>query len=460
MPRNSTSAALAKLLDQSSRPVYVINAARKIVYCNQALAAWMELDPERIVGRAVEYHSEAAGNSSSKSLVETPLSDLCPPPKVFFGEASGGTISCMASAGRLVHRRAEFVPLELAVSKPSGDGHARAPNAILVLLASSDLTPQELTSQFAELPDDPPADELHRTIRQFRRAQAAEYRIESLLGTSAAIRKVRAQVAAAVASSAHVLVSGPVGSGRGHVARAVHYLAAGDTPPKLVPYDCRTLNDEPLRRALDGVRSSSGPVRPLPTLLLENLECLAAPYQERLLSMLHASVVSFRVIATLAVGPPSRGGLDAPEDTPKQCNVITSATSRHRPVDRTATVNPELLDALTTISIHIPPLVERLEDLPILAQCFLESCNRGSEKQVGSIRPETLDLLALHCWPRELDELREVISAAHQACKSHAIAPGDLPRVIHHAAQAAALPPRRPERIVLDELLAYIEKSW
>jgi transcriptional regulator with AAA-type ATPase domain len=475
MPRTTTAAALAKLLDQCTRPVYVIDAARRIVHCNKALAAWMELDSERIVGRVVEYHSEVAGKSSSKSLVEPPLTELCPPPKAFVGETSSGTISCMASAGRLVHRRAEFVPLELAVPKPGGDGHARAANAVLVLLANADLTPQELTLQLSELPGDVPADELHRTLRQFRRAQAASYGIESLLGSSAAMRKVRAQVAAAVTSSAHVLVSGPMGSGRGHVARAIHYQAGGDSPSKLVPFDCRTLNDEPLRRALEVSRGSTGPLRLRPTLLLENLESLAVPFQERLLSMLQESVVPFRVIATLEVGPPSRGGQcgetgarstesrdaigpPAPEDASKQR--LVPLGSRHLLADTTPTVNATLLDSLSTIFIYIPALAERVADLPLLAQYFLESCNRGSDKQVGSIRPEALDLLALHCWPRELDELREVISAAHQTCKSHEITPGDLPRVIHHAAQAAARPPRRPpDRIVLDELLASIEKE-
>jgi DNA-binding NtrC family response regulator len=103
--------------------------------------------------------------------------------------------------------------------------------------------------------------------------------------------------------------------------------------------------------------------------------------------------------------------------------------------------------------------VDRLEDLPILAQCFLEACNQGRAKQVGSVRPEALDLLALYSWPGELDELREVIVAAHRAATTSEITPRDLPAVIHHAANAAAMVRRQPERIVLDELLAKIERE-
>ena len=52
------------------------------------------------------------------------------------------------------------------------------------------------------------------------------------------MRKVRAQVAAAAASGANSLICGPRGSGRGHVARAIHYQASGDRDAKLIPFDC------------------------------------------------------------------------------------------------------------------------------------------------------------------------------------------------------------------------------
>ena len=208
--------------------------------------------------------------------------------------------------------------------------------------------------------------------------------------------------------------------------------------------------------------------------MLENLEFLAAVHQDQLLSAIRQNILPARIVATtssrhaphaIAVGPPSRGGHDTANISERlgspQDNVPLG--SRHLPAGDTPaepiTLDPALVDAISTITIEIPPLAERLEDLPVLAQCFLESCNRGGDKQIGSLRRETLDLLALYRWPGELDELRAVVTAAHRACSSHEISPADLPPVIHHAAQTASRSPRRVEHIVLDELLVTIEKE-
>ena len=130
--------------------------------------------------------------------------------------------------------------------------------------------------------------------------------MNSLLGDSTAMRKVRAQVAAAAASGANVLLYGPAGSGRGHIARAIHYGAGADPAPKLIPVQCEVASDELLRRALDALRGSGGDPRHRPTLLLEHLESLTASHQSQLLSAIGQNPIRARIIAT--VGPPSRGG--------------------------------------------------------------------------------------------------------------------------------------------------------
>jgi DNA-binding NtrC family response regulator len=413
---------LDQLLDASSRPVYAVDQQRQLVYCNRALAAWLGLDPSRIVGRSVEYHSEPAATGSEKNIPATPLTDLCPPPAALAGVPTHGTVGRVGRDGRLVHRRAEFVPLA-ASGEPAG--------GVLVLLAAADLSPQELA---AELSGEPAADELHRAIRSFRRSQAAEYALESLLGESPAMRKVRAQVAAAAASQANVLVRGGRGTGREYIARAIHYQAK-DAAGKLVPVDCGAATDESLRRAFDSLRGLRDP-RQRNTLVLLDVDSLPKTLQTQLLPLLGSGSFAARIVVTVA----------------DDATGVASENSSPR-------IHPELLSTLSTITIDVPSLSERRDDLPILAQFFLEAANRGSSKQVGSLRPETLDQLALYRWPGGLDELRGVIAAAHAAATAHEIAPADLPALVHHAVKAAALPRREPEKIVLDELLESIERE-
>ena len=449
MPRiRAISNSLLELLNQSTRPIYAIDGRRHIVYCNTALATWLELEPARVTGRLVEYHSEPEANGDAKGDPEAPLADLCPPPRALAGEACAGTISCAVRGGRLTHRHAEFIPLHPADKSHNVEGYS-----IIVLLGERDLTPQDLAADVAA---DPTADELHRTIRRFRRAQTGRYAIESLLGDSTAMQKVRAQVAATAASGANALILGKPGTGRGHVARAIHYRAAGEAAVKLVPVDCEHANDDALRRALDALRSPIDDPRHRPTLLLENLDRLDLAQQSQLLAAVQQKSFRARLIATC-----SRHSPRAAADAVAGAAPLNTASEGHADGTRRvpATLEPALLDLVSTMTIDVPRLVERIADLPILAQSFVEACNHGRNKQVGSLRADALDQLALYAWPGELDEMRVVIAAAHEACGSHEITPADLPAVIHHASQAASRIRKRPERIVLDELLAQIERE-
>jgi DNA-binding NtrC family response regulator len=175
------------------------------------------------------------------------------------------------------------------------------------------------------------------------------------------------------------------------------------------------------------------------TILLLEVDRLSTTLQSWLLSELIQPQAGVRIVATMATDAERSQSGDE--------------------LAQAATIDSALLAELSTITIDLPPLAERLEDLPLLAQFFLEAANRDAAKQVGSLRPETLDLLALYSWPRELDELRSVVAQAHAACTTHEIIPTDLPAVIHHAAKAAALPRRFVEKIVLEDLLADIERE-
>jgi DNA-binding NtrC family response regulator len=177
---------------------------------------------------------------------------------------------------------------------------------------------------------------------------------------------------------------------------------------------------------------------------LENLEQMSAAHQSLLASAIREKLLAARIVATCCK--------DSSEPVDHEQNGDDTPSSP-------APIDAALLAAVSTITIDLPPLASRLEDLPVLAQYFLEACNHGSSKQVGSFRSDALDLLALYSWPGELNQLREAVAAAHRVATSHDISAADLPTVVQHASGAAKRSRREPERIVLDELLASIEKK-
>jgi DNA-binding NtrC family response regulator len=438
----SIADSLTKLLDKSDRPIYIVDPQRRIVYCNPALAEWIDLERMRIVGRRVEFHSEEPSSDAADRKDVAPLIDLCPPPSAIAGEPSNGTISCQTRDGRMLYRAAEFVPLgRIGASRESHTADEPSRSAVLVLLAAENFTTQELAK---EISSEPTADDLHRTIRQFRRAQARRYSIKSLLGPSPAMQKVRAQVEAAAKSGANTIVYGPAGSGRHHVALAIHYHSCGDEEATLLPISCRLLTEDQFSHTLERLRGHRPATAPKPTLIWENLESMPPQYQSLLVEAIRQNRLDTRIIATIDV---ARVPASEREVLTESEEVLSHS------------IDPTLVQTISTIPIRLPKLADRLEDLPILAQYFLERCNRNNNKQVGSIRPDTLDSLALYSWPGELDQLRKTIEAAHAHCTSHAVSPADLPPIFHQAFQATAHRRERPEPIVLDDLLAAIEKE-
>ena len=119
----------------------------------------------------------------------------------------------------------------------------------------------------------------------------------------------------------------------------------------------------------------------------------------------------------------------------------------------------DLACALSTVVIHLPPLAARREDIPLLAQAFVEELNVRGEKQLRGFSPEALDQLAAYDWPGNIDELGEIVRSAHDKAEGVQIAPADLPQRIHLAAAAARFPRRAPQPIDLEGFLEEIERT-
>lgn len=405
---HTTATDLARLLDDGAAPLYVLDEDRRIIYCNAACALWLGLAADELVGHQCNYHASGAQPGPAAVAV-----GLCPPPAVFSGQPQMAVVSCTRPDGRLVDRRGYFLPL--------ADGQDES-SPVVAILETSDC-PAEAHE------DDPPADaRLHEQVRRFRHQTAGRFAAESLIGNSPLVARARLQIELAAGTNAAVSIVGPRGSGKDHAAKAIHYCPA--EPGLLVPLDCAVLETNVLRSALRTLcaRSAAGP--PGGTVVLEDVDCMPPEAQEDMAEILRTGTLNMRVIATSA------------------CPLAELAAEGR--------FSRELACALSTLVIELPPLAERLEDLPLLVQAVLEEINVTSYRQLGGFTPEALDQLAAYSWPGNLDELAAVVRETHEKAQTCEVTPHDLPKRIHWAADHPARP---DEAIVLLDFLGRVERE-
>ena len=421
MATRTIAADLARLLDAAAGPVYALDDKGRILFVNESCASWAGCPASELLGQQCRYHSSGAVTGA-----ESIAAALSPPPETWMGRRGAALVTLVSLDGQNASRHVEFVPL---------GGDALEVAGVIAFAASEVSDPAALDAlDAASARDDSSARELHDRLRRWRRTLAGRYGIDRLLGDSPAMRQVRSQVELASSTATRVTIVGPPGSGRQHVARAIHYgrtaLGAGSLVPLVCPVLSMSLLESTIRTLQRTAVAGQTP-RPA-TLLLSDVDQLSLESQEYLARCL-PSDTTYRVVST-ARAPLGELAADG-------------------------TFRPELACALSTVEIRLPPLRARLDDLPLLAQMFVEEQNRQGSKQLAGFTPEAIDRLAAYAWPSNVDELAEVVAAAHQLAELPHITPGDLPAKLHVALEAAARPRKREETIVLEDFLARIEEE-
>lgn len=414
-PSRSASSQLLRLLEAAAQPIYALDSARRITYLNSACLDWLAAKAEDLLGQTCRYHSADDADLGGPALATM----LCPPPDCLAGRRCRGRLTVARADGRLETRQALFVCLPGPSDEPSG-------LIVFVSPVAADSAADEAG------PAEPDAAALHARIRRYRHELGRAWRLDRLLGDSVAMRRVRSQIALAAGAMCHVVVVGPKGSGRQHVARAIHF-AAHQAAGALVPLACPLLGAELLQATIRSLvrtaRENSGGT----TLLLNELDEMSPEAQNELAGFLSLTDLPLRIVATTAAPPAA---------------LVAQGKLR-----------ADLAFLLSTLVIELPPLVQRLDDLPLLAQLFLEDANAHGDKQLLGFTSDALDQLAAYHWPGQVAELAEVVAQAHAAAEGPEVTARDLPRRLHVAVEAQRRPSRKDEPIVLDQFLARIEEE-
>lgn len=408
-------------LAQAGTPAFLLNAHRRLMAWNagcELLTGWVAAE---LLGQQANYASVPDFESP-----EAILNAICPPVEVFAGTATEMPVFLPARDGRTEARLLQFHPLA------DSGGSVTA-----VLGIVSPLPPPQAAQPVS------PVQQLHADLAGIRVQLRERWQNASIVCKSPLMTRVLAQVELAQHSAVPVFLRGEPGTGREHVARVIHF----GSPHKanwFVPLDCRRLGPEELQRVLEGLievhqKGAPSAGRPQPgTLYLVDVECLPRDLQA--------------IVATAFVAPRQADG-----------SAIRLMASGNRPLEEAVAadlVRPDLHALLTPLCIDLPPLRQRSDELPLLAQHFLEEANRLGKKQLSGFAPATLPLFAQYSWPGNLDELQLVIREAHARAAETLIRPDDLPFRFRTGLEQEQLPPAAEMRpLPLDELLTRAETN-
>ncbi len=281
--------------------------------------------------------------------------------------------------------------------------------------------------------------------RALRRQLRDKYRLENAVGRSEAMLAVFKTAARVAASDATVLILGESGTGKELVARAIHDASPRATG-SFVPVDCGAIAEGVLESELFGhVRGAFTGAQQARrglfeesrggTLFLDEIGDVGPGLQARLLRALQEGTIR-RVGANEPILVDAR---------------VVAATNRDlEAAVKSGRFREDLYYRLNVVTIRIPPLRERREDVPLLAEHFAAKHGRGEGAAVSA---EARELLVAYEWPGNVRELENVIARALALNPSGVIVPADLPDSIRGGeAPPRGLPLPAGYRPTLDEL--------
>ncbi|MEZ6232848.1 MAG: sigma-54 dependent transcriptional regulator [Phycisphaerales bacterium] len=231
--------------------------------------------------------------------------------------------------------------------------------------------------------------------------------IGRIIGNSPAIRRVKEQVLAVAGSHGTVLICGESGSGKEVIARAIHELSPRAASPFLA-VNCAALSESLLESELfghergaftgaDRLRKGRFELAQSGTLLLDEVSEIGAPIQAKLLRVLQERAFE-RVGSSTTIGVDVRIVATSNRDLPQS---VKRGEFRH-----------DLFFRLNVLPIHLPPLRDRVEDIPAMAEHFVRQVCAREGREALSFSPEALALLGRYRWPGNVRELQNVCERA------------------------------------------------
>jgi two-component system response regulator AtoC len=287
--------------------------------------------------------------------------------------------------------------------------------------------------------------------RFYRQELVNKYQLKNVIGRAPQMFQVYKTIAKVADTKSTVLVYGERGTGKELIARSIHYNSSRNDRP-FIPVDCASLVESLMESELFGhVRGAFTGAHTAKkglfeeadggTIFLDELTNLSLSMQVKLLRFLQEHEIK-RVGST--------------ESVKVDVRMIAATNQPLEPFVKSGKFREDLFDRLNVVSITLPPLRDRKEDIPLLANYFLQKSSEENHKNISHISPEALELLTQYSWPGNVRELENTIERAVILSIHPIILPEDLPQKFLQAVSGERPETEEGKLLPLKE----IEKSY
>jgi DNA-binding NtrC family response regulator len=276
---------------------------------------------------------------------------------------------------------------------------------------------------------------LDRYSETLERQLSSQGVLGKLTGQSKAMQEVFFLIRQAAPTRTNILITGESGTGKELVARAIHDGSPRRSGP-FVAMNCAALPEALIESELFGHERGAftGALTRRPgcfelaqggTLLLDEIGDMPLGLQSKLLRVLESRSVR---------------RLGASQEFDVDVRVVSSTNQNLQEQVAKGQFREDLFFRLSVFQIPLPPLRDRLDDIPLLSEAIIRDLNVSHGSKVTSIHPEVLDAFSRYGWPGNVRELRNVLERAIVFADEDEVLPSHLPKGF------AGLPDERPKR--------------
>ena len=267
------------------------------------------------------------------------------------------------------------------------------------------------------------------------RPRGSDSAYENFIGTSPAIKKIHHLIEKVADTDSTILVTGASGTGKELIVRTIHRLSSQRDQP-FIAVNCGAIPEALLESEIFGhekgaftgahkKRVGRFEMAHEGTIFLDEVAEMSPALQVKLLRVLQEKVIE-RVGGTQSI--------------PVNARVIAATNKDLTTAVKDGSFREDLFYRLNVIPIHVPDLVHRKSDIPLLIDFFLDKFQRGRNRDIHGFSAEAMDALLMHDWPGNVRELENLIKRMIILCENPMVTLEDLPEHFQKKQSFPSLP--------------------